>query len=214
MDNNKYELIHWNFFIALEEELEHASRYIEFCEDNYNVFSVELSHLLLSSTSEFEVVMKQLCLLLDPSFDTEHSGINNYCKVIKEKLNYLLTETVYINRYSLQFNPFDDWEESKIPFWWNSYNKIKHHRYDYYSRADLKNVLNSMSALLITIFYYYRLVFIKTDSKFEKNMWVTFRLSPISKLLRLDGSYYFGIYQDYQQYKDVLKNPGDPGSIR
>ena len=41
--------LHWNYFVALEHDLEAASRYVEFCERNFDVFSIELAHLLFAA---------------------------------------------------------------------------------------------------------------------------------------------------------------------
>jgi hypothetical protein len=35
---------HWNYFLALEKDLETVSRYIEFSRDNLNTYSIELAH--------------------------------------------------------------------------------------------------------------------------------------------------------------------------
>ncbi len=45
----KETLLHWNYFLAIESDLEKVSRYIEFAENNYGVYSIELAHLLLTS---------------------------------------------------------------------------------------------------------------------------------------------------------------------
>jgi hypothetical protein len=53
--------LHWNYFLALEQDLEAASRYIEFCDANLKVFSIELAHLLLAAASEVDVLAKCIC---------------------------------------------------------------------------------------------------------------------------------------------------------
>jgi len=53
--------IHWRQFLALEEELMQVARYIEFSEDNFNTYSIELASLLLGAGSEIDVVAKQIC---------------------------------------------------------------------------------------------------------------------------------------------------------
>ena len=58
---------HWNYFLALEKDLETVSRYIEFCHDNLNTYSIELAHLLLSLASEIDTVAKRTCSLLEPN---------------------------------------------------------------------------------------------------------------------------------------------------
>ena len=59
--------LHWNYFIALERDLEVASRYVEFCPQNFNVYSIEFAHLLFAAASEVDVVAKLLCQRLKPA---------------------------------------------------------------------------------------------------------------------------------------------------
>ena len=83
---------HWNYFLAIEKDLEKLSRYIEFSNDNLGTYSIELSHILLSASSEIDVMMKQLCGLLDP--DKATNNINDYKDVIKAHLNSFINETL------------------------------------------------------------------------------------------------------------------------
>ena len=59
-------LLHWNYFLALEADVENLSRYIEFKKDNFRVYSIEIAHILLASSSEVDVVAKQLCNEITP----------------------------------------------------------------------------------------------------------------------------------------------------
>jgi hypothetical protein len=72
---------HWNYFLALEKDLEAASRYIEFSPDNFNTYSIELAHLLLSAASEVDTLAKCICSILDPKAKPEN--INEYRRIIK-----------------------------------------------------------------------------------------------------------------------------------
>lgn len=47
--------LHWNYFIALERDPELASRYVEFCPQNFEVYSIEFAHLLFAAASEVDV---------------------------------------------------------------------------------------------------------------------------------------------------------------
>lgn len=42
--------LHWNFFVALESDLTVMSRYIEFVDENFGVYSIELARLLFFSS--------------------------------------------------------------------------------------------------------------------------------------------------------------------
>ena len=57
----KENFVHWNYFIALEQDLIKVSRFIEFSQENFNTYSIELAHLLLATSSEIDVVLKALC---------------------------------------------------------------------------------------------------------------------------------------------------------
>ena len=59
--------LHWNYFIALEQDLEKVSRYIEFCTPNLKVHSIELAHLLFAAASEVDVLAKWVCKTVAPS---------------------------------------------------------------------------------------------------------------------------------------------------
>ena len=89
-------LIHWNYFLALEKDLEATSRYIEFIETNFKTYSIELAHLLLASSSEIDVVIKGLCALIAPG--EERNNINDYRAIIKSHLPEFINESIYINR--------------------------------------------------------------------------------------------------------------------
>ncbi len=40
-------LSHWNYFLAVEEDLNGVSRYIEFDNNNYKTYSLELARILM-----------------------------------------------------------------------------------------------------------------------------------------------------------------------
>ena len=51
--------LHWNYFLALENDLAKTSRYIEFHEDNLQVFSIELAYLLFAAAPEVDVILTE-----------------------------------------------------------------------------------------------------------------------------------------------------------
>jgi len=162
--------IYLNYFSALDSDLRLISRYIEFTEENFNTYSIELAHLLLSSSSEIDVILKELCKLLNPEkyknikikkeSKKQNININDCRKIIKDELPEFCTELVYLTRFSLKLNPWKNWASSnKNPNWWQEYNLVKHERTNNFNKANLKNVLNSLAALLVTLIYYYKYKF-------------------------------------------------------
>jgi hypothetical protein len=149
-------LLHWNYFLALEDDLGQLSRYIEFSEPNFNAYSIELAHLLLASASEVDVVAKRICQLLKP--DARAHNINDYRQIITEGIQKLPSEPVFVPRFSLTLHPWSNWgADGRNPDWWTSYNEVKHHRDDHFQDANLKNTLNAVAALHLAVFHYYRL---------------------------------------------------------
>ena len=110
---NTGSLIHWNYFIALEADTERLSRYVEFTANNFDTFSVEIVHLLLSASSEADVVAQQLCQKLDSA--TDASRIDQYRTMIKTHLPSLETSIVTIPRYGLELQPWSNWQTNETP---------------------------------------------------------------------------------------------------
>ena len=145
---------HWNYFIALEQDLEKLSRYIEFSEANFSTYSIELAHLLLATSSEVDVVMKALCNLKQPK--AQHTNINDYKKTISSSFPEFSSEECYMHRFGLKFQPWRSLKHGETPTWWRSYNNVKHQRDACFNEANLKNTLNSVAALRTLLLYYYR----------------------------------------------------------
>jgi len=183
--------IHWNYFIALERDVETVSRYIEFSEQNFDVYSIELAHLLFAAASEVDVIAKLLCERLQPK--AKRNNINNYRSVLLSKLPDLPTIEVSIARYGLSFRPWDNWSDpsNDNPLWWQSYNDVKHQRDTHFNKATLKNALNGVGALLILVyhFYSYKLATSKTKGLSPKD--TTRGLKPESTLFTLPEDYYY-----------------------
>ena len=149
-------MIHWNYLLALEQDIIRVADYIELSEDNFNTYSVELLKLNLSIGSEIDVVLKLLCEAYSP--DEKYSSIKDYKNCINQRIPGLIIESISIPRYNLEFKPFKEIDTVtsdgyKSPFWWQDYNRIKHHRNSDYQKANLKNVLYSFAGLLLANLY-------------------------------------------------------------
>jgi hypothetical protein len=181
-------MIYWNHFIALEKDLETISNYIEISENNFKTYSNKLSQLFLATSSEIDVILKEICHLLSPK--TKSENINEYRNIIPKHYEEFAHDKVYIYIYDIHFQPWEKWENVENPEWWQSYNSVKHKRNNYYNLANLENVLNSISALFIANYYYYLTYFKKNDPIVFKNQ-ILLRLKPRTTLLSLDTKYYY-----------------------
>ena len=186
--------IHWNYFVALENDLAQVSRYIEFDKHNFKTYSIELAHLLLASASEVDVIAKEICCLLEPT--TRAENINNYQAIIRRNIPEFIRETVYVPRFNLILKPWTSWNARTNPLWWRSYNKVKHERNQHFPEANLKNVLNSVGGLLVTVFYFYKLKF-QSEGVAHDNRDVNEKLGQVlgSSLvfMKLRDDYYYEV---------------------
>jgi hypothetical protein len=193
-------LLHWNYFLALEQDLAHVGRYVEFAESNFKTYSIELAHLLLATCSEVDVVLKGLCKKLQP--EARLKDINDYQLVVNRSLRNLASEHVWVDRQGLDLYPWQHWDKDvnmsplTNPHWWGSYNDVKHQRSDYFKQANLSNVLNAMAGLLVVVYHYYKKEFMEEDDKYSNDKEVTSRLRPYAKLLRFQEGY----YREYVRY--------------
>jgi hypothetical protein len=179
--------LHWNYFIALERDLELASRYVEFCEKNFDVYSIELAHLLFAAASEVDVIAKLLCTRIKPAMRAKN--IDQYRKVLLAQFPYLPKSQVFVDRYGLTLEPWDNWALGTNPVWWRSYNDVKHERDAYFNKATLKNALNALGALLILMHYHYSYELAPHNMMRQFPLETTRELQPEATLLRFEGDY-------------------------
>jgi len=144
---------HWYYFIALVNDLEATSRYVEFSTDNFNTYSTEYSKLILAACSEIDVVAKLLC----KKIKTESSAKNivNYRDTITPVYKYFASIEVVIRRYELTIIPWKSWAENQTPEWWSNYNDIKHQRDKHYTKSNLQNAFASVAGLAVMVSYLY-----------------------------------------------------------
>lgn len=176
--SNKIEA-HWNYLLAIEDDLERLSKFIEFDEQNFDCFSLEISRILLACGAEVDVVCKQICKNLNPS--SSAWKIYHYQNEILPSYPAILDFQVLIPRYGLTLTPWSNWHSSENPpDWWTAYNKIKHRRDTEYHQANLKNALNAVGGLFVMVLYLYK------DKAISGN------LAPPPKLLNVGPRQYGG----------------------
>lgn len=188
MIKSKPSKLHWNYFLAIETDLIKTARFIEFCEENLATYSIELAHILLSASSEVDVLLREICNLKG----VKANNINDYKLFIQQNIPEFIDEPIYLNRYGLEFMPFENWKNDNNPDWWSSHNKVKHERNQYFELANLQNALNSVGALLICVTYYYQIIF---NEKYGAKKAIDLNkttewLKPFPSLFKLRKEYY------------------------
>ena len=118
------------------------------------------------------------------------SVVPDYKSVITRKINPFINEEIIIDRFRLSYKPWENWNGEQNPNWWKSYNKVKHQRNNYFNEANLKNSINAVGALLVTVIYYYKYAFSKDMGNEISFKETTRQLQPEASLLRINADYY------------------------
>lgn len=146
-------LIHWNYFLSIEEDLYKLGRYVDFSKKNDSTFSLEIARILMAASAEVDVVAKQLCLTIDSS--SKAKNINQYHDPITNHITNFKTFKVLVPTQGLELTPWSSWQNDKPPLWWTANNKVKHQRHEHFEKASLKNCLNSVAGLYIAVLHLY-----------------------------------------------------------
>ena len=145
---------YWTYFLAMERDLEVLSRYVDFCTSNLSTFSLEMARILLAAGSEADVLLKAICEREDSA--AQPSSIAAYFTVVSNKLPNILSFEVQLPRWGISLIPWEQWSNNDPPSWWTSHNKVKHHRNDHFNRANLKDTIESVSAVYVLNLYWSR----------------------------------------------------------
>ncbi len=179
---------YWQYYLSFEEDIDRLFRYIEPCEHNFSVYSVELTRLYLSICSEIDVLLKSYCNLLDAN--SNPSNINGYAKVIISSKKEICSTTVNLQRFGVSMTPFSKWEPLTAPDWWRKHNGVKHNRDINFKDANLGNVLYAFAALYLLNLYYYherRSIDLRKQGFFEPLEETAVSLKSRLDVLRIDS---------------------------
>lgn len=146
-------LPYWEYFLALESDLEKSTQYVDFSIRNFNTYSVEFAIIIMSAASEFDTVAKEICKIVAPAAPC--SNIDHYCLTISSRYKNFCSLEIEVPRYGLLLSPWQGWRQKNSPSWWKGYNAIKHDRTASFHLANLENALLSVSGLLVAILYFY-----------------------------------------------------------
>lgn len=142
-------LLHWNYFLALEADVERMARFVEFSGENFRAYSIEMARLFLAASSEVDVVAKQICSLLDA--ESNPRNIEQYREIMRRHLPELEGSVVALPRHGVTLEPWSNWLREEKPDWWRDHNKVKHERGEHFPLANLQNVLNAMGGLFLLV---------------------------------------------------------------
>jgi hypothetical protein len=150
---------HWDYFIALDEDLWTLRRYIAFEGANLGTYSIECHRIIQMAALETEAVLYQMCKLRSRNAgDCQKSpGRTRPFMELLEHLKGVLEEhglelgkirVRYIG--SLEVQPFPSSDPSALP-WWDAYTALKHRRHEALQKATLQHALQAVGALATAI---------------------------------------------------------------
>lgn len=180
----------WNYFLSIEGDLKNTSRYVDFSEKNKKTYSIEFARIIMTSTQEIDVIMKEICNISNTDADKNmYNKINHYKTRIEKVAPEFFNEEVFISKYNIRFKPWDEWRNNVSPSWWSANNKIKHERSLNFELATLENAIYSLGALLVTNIYYYKLYHENNEQKSYRLKDITGKIGG-SSFIKLDSKYY------------------------
>jgi hypothetical protein len=145
---------YWQYFLAIEADLEITTRYVEPNRDNFHSYSIEFARILLSAGSEIDVVAQVLCRKLDDR--SEADNIRLYREQITAVYPRFPTMRVVVPRYGFLLEPWRGWERGETSSWWKSHNKVKHEHDAHFRDANLENALLAVAGLFCLVIYFYQ----------------------------------------------------------
>ncbi len=144
---------HWNYFLALEDDVLKLARYVEPTKQNFGTYSLELSRILFAAASEVEVVSQQLYANRGGKAKKAHAP--DWMGEVLVSFPLILDTVVNLPRFGLSLVPWAGCDAKSPPSWWSAYNNVKHHRYASYGEASLEHALNAVGALFALLLFFY-----------------------------------------------------------
>ena len=145
---------YWHYFLKLESDFHATTRYIACFATNDTTCSIEFAQQLVCISTECEAIIKKICKIIDPKNKAVNMG--HYKRTILHKFPEIHKAPVRLDSPHRTVHPFAEWNNSGGRLeWWNAYQDVKHHRDSNFEKANLKNTLNALCALLILELYLY-----------------------------------------------------------
>jgi hypothetical protein len=147
-------------FLLIQNDLQRLFEFIEPSDTNLNTYSYRVHELFMRTCIEIEANFK--AILKENIFNpTDSSGnprpekkwnIHDYRKV--NKTHHLSTYKVHVPIWdgnNSVFAPFNEWATASELSWYQAYNKSKHDRHVQFKEANFRNLVTSISGLLVLL---------------------------------------------------------------
>jgi len=144
-------------FLIIQGDLEKLFEYIEPSQESLATYSYRVHELLMRTCIEVEANFKAI---LDentytPATDKFGNKILNISVYKKIDITHHLSSFEVIlpiwNGPQRIIKPFESWKSGKSPNWYKAYNASKHDRQDEFKKANMENLIDAVSGLLVVL---------------------------------------------------------------
>lgn len=173
---NSNSAMSWEQYLILERNFIEYLNYVPLSPSHYNVWSFQLGSLLIDIGSVVDSFFKnsifstRLDHLPEIQEIRKHNLKMPVYRDVFENFSGLSSKSVYELRNTKKLFPFEEWKMGKAPFWWDSYNKVKHDRFKNHQKATLKSTLYALCGLFLLNVVYYDTISYLIDIDVVKTM--------------------------------------------
>jgi|GEM_PF-4780599 len=148
---------HWDYFIALDEDLWTLRRYIAFEAANLGTYSIECHRIIQMAALETEAVLYQICKLRNGTCESGTGRTRPFGELLEHLRGFLEEHGLELGRICVQYvgslvvQPFPPGSPGNALPWWDAYTALKHRRHEALQKATLQHALQASGALVTAI---------------------------------------------------------------
>ncbi len=128
-------------FINLEDQLLTCMEFIPFTEHNRTIVSPKFVPIILEACTLIDSILYELS-----GSQSRKPTFRNHAKLQEQNLDLADTTSILLTTPIDFLKPYDNWSK-RVPVWWNSYNKLKHDRFNNYEFATYETAIQSLTGL-------------------------------------------------------------------
>lgn len=143
---------HWEYFKMIYNDFEKSLEYVHPIDKHFKVYSMRHYEFLLRACTEFESVCKVELNKVSSTIGNSHLNIRDYSALEGIYRRKLSSYDVGFRFDPIYFvRPLRAWSNGSSLVWYQSYNKVKHHRAGQFECASIENVLGAIAGLFVLL---------------------------------------------------------------
>lgn len=139
-------------FLLIQDDLKRIFEFIEPSDENESVYSFRIHELYMRTCIEIEANFRAIMEDNKYTPQIKNTNMTIYKKVdVSHRLSSYRTNLPIWTGTNDVFSPFASWKTCSMLSWYQDYNESKHNRQTGFKKANLSNLLNAVSGLLILL---------------------------------------------------------------